>query len=80
VLGYITAGAVVALCAMFGANDLIPALTIAVLAWAAGPLTVTITNALFIKFDPLVTAAHAAGYLVRFLLAGIAAALVLPIA
>jgi len=76
-VGYVTAGCVVALCAMFGAKDLAPALTIAVLAWAAGPLTVVVTNGLFIKFDPLVGAAHAVGYLVRFLLAGAAAGIAL---
>lgn len=80
IAGYITAGCVVALCAMFHARDIRAALAIAVLAWAAGPLVVVVTNGFFIKFDPLVSAAHAAGYLARFLLAGVAAALVLPVA
>jgi Protein of unknown function (DUF1761) len=79
-LAYVTASAVVVLCALAGANDLKAALTVAVLAWAAGPLAVVITNGLFIKIDPLITVMHCVGYLVRFLLAGIAVAVVLPAA
>jgi hypothetical protein len=32
-----------------------------------------VVNGFFIKLDPLITVAHSAGYLVRFLLAGLAA-------
>ncbi len=75
-LAYVTAAAVVLLCAFAHASDLKSALILAVLAWAAGPLVGTITNNIWIKFDPAVTAAHCAGYLVRFLLAGAAYALI----
>jgi hypothetical protein len=76
-LGFITAACVIGLCAMLGASGLKGALTIAVLAWAAGPLVVTITNNLWIKIDPVVTLAHCLGYLARFLIAGVAAWIVL---
>jgi Protein of unknown function (DUF1761) len=71
-LAFVTAAAVVVLCALTGANDFRSALTVAALAWAAGPLVVVITNGFWIKIDPAVTFAHAMGYLVRFLVAGAA--------
>src|ERR1700689_3055186 len=37
-LGFITSAAVIGLCVMLGASDLKSALTVALLAWAAGPL------------------------------------------
>ena len=75
-LGFVSAAAVVMLCAISGASNLKSALIVAALAWAAGPLVNTVTNNLWIKFDPAVTAAHALGYLVRFLVAGAAYALI----
>jgi len=79
VVGYATPAAVIALCALAGARDYRSALTIAVLAWVAGPLTVTVTNGMWIKFAPMATLWHALGYLARFIIAGIAAAIVLPL-
>jgi hypothetical protein len=76
-LGYVTAAAVVGLCMLCGASGIEPALTIAVLAWIAGPLVGTVTNGIWIKIDPAVTFAHALGYLVRFLIAGLAAGIML---
>jgi hypothetical protein len=76
-LGFITSAAVIGLCLMMGAGDLRSALTVAVLAWMAGPLVVSITNGIWIKIDPAVTFAHCLGYLARFLIAGIAASIVL---
>jgi hypothetical protein len=76
-LGFITAAGVIALCVMMGANDFRSALTVAAIAWAAGPLVVSVTNGFWIRIDPLVTLAHCLGYLVRFLIAGIAAAIAL---
>jgi hypothetical protein len=77
ILGYLSVAAVVMLCAVAGVHDIAGALLLSALAWAAGPLFVLIVNGFFIKFDPLVTAAHSAGYLARFLLAGFAAGLAL---
>ncbi len=78
IVGYLTSAAVVLLCMFIGANDIFPALCVAFLAWVAGPLVMQITNGFWIKSDPAITAAHAAGYLARFLIAGLAAAIVLP--
>jgi len=48
-------------------------LVVALLAWIAGPLVMQVTNGFWIKFDPLLTLSHSIGYLVRFLIAGVAA-------
>jgi hypothetical protein len=77
VLGYFSVAAIVALCVVAGVHGIADALVLAALAWAAGPFLVLIVNGLFVKFDPLVTGAHCAGYLARFLLAGVAAGLAL---
>lgn len=76
-VGFITAAGVIALCEMAGATDIKSALAVAVIAWAAGPLAVTITNGFWVKIDPYVTFAHATGYLARFVIAGLAAAIAL---
>lgn len=72
-LGFITAAAVVLLCVYAGVTSITGGLTVAALAAAAGPLVTTITNGMWIRIDPAVTATHAIGYIVRFLIAGIAA-------
>jgi hypothetical protein len=77
-LDYVSAGAIVFLCMWLGATAIWPALSVAVVVWIAGPLAMQITNGLFIKFDPLLTLSHALGWLVRFLMAGLAAGIALP--
>lgn len=72
-LGYVTAGGIVALCVVAGVRGFAPALLLAAIAWLAGPLIVLVTNGLWIKLDPRVTLAHALGWLARFLIAGVAA-------
>jgi hypothetical protein len=52
-------------------------LVVALLAWIAGPLIVLVINGTFIKLDPRITIAHAAGYLARMLLAGASAGIAL---
>ncbi|HEY2034355.1 MAG TPA: DUF1761 family protein [Rhizomicrobium sp.] len=76
-LGFITAAAVVLLCIYAGVTSIGGGLTVAGLAAAAGPLVTTITNGLWVKIDPAVTAAHTVGYIVRFLIAGLAAGIAL---
>jgi hypothetical protein len=76
-LGFITSAAVVALCIYAGVTTMKGALIVAALAAAAGPLVTTITNGMWIKIDPAVTAAHTAGYIVRFIIAGVAAGIAL---
>jgi hypothetical protein len=77
VLGFITSAAVIGLCIYAGVTSIKGALIVAALAAAAGPLVTTITNGMWIKIDPTVTAAHTIGYIVRFLVAGVAAGIVL---
>jgi Mg/Co/Ni transporter MgtE len=72
-LGFVTAAAVVLLCVFAGVTSITGGLIVAALAAAAGPLVTTITNGMWIRIDPAVTAAHTLGYIVRFLIAGIAA-------
>jgi hypothetical protein len=76
-LGYVTSAGVILLCMFVGATSMRAALTVAVLAWGAGPLVMQVTNGFWIKFDPLLTLSHSLGYLVRFLIAGAAASLAL---
>ena len=76
-IGFITAAGVIALCELAGAASITAALTVAVIAWAAGPLVVTVTNGFWVRIDPQVTFAHAVGYLARFVIAGIAAGVAL---
>jgi hypothetical protein len=77
VLGYFSAAAIIAICALAGVHGIVAALVLATLAWAAGPALVLIVNGFFIKLDPLITVAHCAGYLARFLIAGLAAGIAL---
>jgi len=78
IIGFITAAGVIALCAITGTHGLKADLILAAIAWAAGPLVVCITNGLWVRIDPAVTFAHSVGYLVRFLIAAVAASFVLP--
>jgi hypothetical protein len=74
-LDFVTAAAVVILCIYAGVHSIKGALIVAALAAAAGPLVTTVTNGFWIRIDSSVTAAHTAGYIVRFLIAGAAYAL-----
>ncbi|HEV2866059.1 MAG TPA: hypothetical protein VGX37_06055 [Allosphingosinicella sp.] len=73
----VTAGAFVALAVKLGQTDYVGALKLAAMVWLIGPLPLLLANFLFIKIDPLVTASHSAGWLVKLLLCGAAAALLL---
>ncbi len=77
IIGYVMSGAIVALCALAHAQGIVAGLEIAVLAWAAGPLTILVINGFFIKLDPKITFAHCLGWLARMVLAGGAAGYVL---
>ena len=75
VLCLLTSVAFVALANMLGQVDLPGALKLAAMIWLIAPLPLLVTNALFIKIDPLVTASHAAGWLVKLLLIAVATAI-----
>jgi hypothetical protein len=71
----LTSVAFVALASMLGDVDLPGTLKLAAMVWLIAPLPLLVTNALFIKIDPLVTASHAAGWLVKLLLIAVATAI-----
>jgi hypothetical protein len=73
-LALLTAGAFVALAAKLGQTDMRGALKLAAMIWLIGPLPLLLGNALFIRVDNLVTATHAAGWLVKLLLVAAATA------
>lgn len=74
ILCLLTSTAFVALAEMLGAVDLIGALKLGAMIWLIAPLPLLIANSVFIKIDPLVTTTHAAGWLVKLLLIGVATA------
>ena len=77
ILCLVTSVAFVALASMLGRVELLGTITLAAMIWLIAPLPLLITNSLFIKIDPLVTAAHAAGWLVKLLLIAIATAILI---
>jgi hypothetical protein len=77
VLCLLTSVAFVMLANMLGRTDLIGTLELAGMVWLIAPLPLLVTNGLFIKIDPLVTASHAAGWLVKLLLIGLATAVLI---
>ncbi|HWA03628.1 MAG TPA: hypothetical protein VG819_08870 [Rhizomicrobium sp.] len=77
-LSFITAAAVVALCAMAGVDGIWSGIKVAFIAWLAGPFVQVVTTQIWVRMDWHVSVAHALGYLARFLIAGIAAGIVLP--
>ncbi len=77
-LALITSAAFVALAWKLRQTDMQGALKLAAMVWLIGPLPLLLANALFIKIDHLVTATHAAGWLVKLMLIGAATAYFLP--
>lgn len=77
ILSLVTAVAFVTLAEMLGPFDLAGALKLAAMIWLIAPLPLLVANSLFIKIDPLVTASHAIGWLVKLLLIAIATALII---
>ena len=73
-LALVTSAAFVALAWKTRETELMPALKLAAMIWLIGPLPLLLANGLFIKIDPLVTASHAAGWLVKLLLIAAATA------
>jgi len=79
-LGYVTAAGVIALCAMVGVSDVWGGIKVAFIAWLAGSFVQVATTQIWVRIDTRVSLAHALGYLARFLIAGIAAGVALPMA
>jgi hypothetical protein len=78
-LAYVTAATVVVLCAMVHAQTISECVLVASLMGIGGPVVVSITTGFWVKIDPLVTAAHCAGYFARFLISGVAAGVALSV-
>jgi hypothetical protein len=76
-LPFVTCGAFVYLAAWLRVSSLGDAMKIAVLAWIVGPLPLILTNAAFIKLHRVFVVSYSVGWLVKLLIAGIAAWLVL---
>jgi len=79
-LGYVTAAAVMWLCALAGVDSVASGIKIAVIAWLAGSFVQVATTHIWVRIDPKVSLAHGLGYLARFVIAGIAAGIALPMA
>lgn len=73
-LTLVTSSAFVALAWKLHQTDFSGNLKLAAMIWLIGPLPLLLANALFIKIDHLVTASHAAGWLVKLLLIAAATA------
>jgi len=69
-IGYVMTAAIFVLCALAGARTIEAGLTIAAIAWIAGPLGIIVINGFFIKIAPQITFSHCVGYLARFAIAG----------
>ena len=79
-LGFITAAAVMWLCALAGVAGVMSGIKIAFIAWLAGSFVQVATTHIWVRIDPMVSLAHGLGYLARFVIAGIAAGIALPMA
>jgi hypothetical protein len=79
-LGFITAAAVMALCAMAGVDNVMSGIKVGFIAWLAGSFVQVATTQIWVRIDPAVSVAHGVGYLARFVIAGIAAGIALPMA
>lgn len=73
----LTAAGFALLAYRLGTTHLKPSLELAAMIWLIAPLPLLIANALFIKIDWMVTASHAAGWLAKLLLCGLAVSLFL---
>lgn len=80
VLGVITSASVVFVCHLAGNPGLMRDLAIALAMYLAGPFALLLINFQFVKCDLWVLVSHNLGYLARFLIAGAAAGLILPLA
>jgi hypothetical protein len=80
IVSYLTAAAIVVLCAYTNSNTITGGLIIALLVWLGGSLVVTVTSGLWVKTDPMLTVMHSLGHLARTSIAGVAGAVALQLA
>ncbi len=63
-----------------GVDGVMSGLKVACIAWLPGSVVQVATTHIWVRIDPMVSVAHALGYLARFIIAGIAAGIALPMA
>ena len=71
-LPFLTCSVFVLVCAQLHLRSFGAALNLAVAIWLIGPLPLTIANSLFLKLTSTIATAHALGWLVKLILAGLA--------
>jgi hypothetical protein len=76
-LPFLTCGVFALVCARLHLYSYSAATKLALGIWLIGPLPLTVANALFMKLTPAIAVAHALGWLLKLVLAGLAVALVL---
>lgn len=77
VLPFLTCAVFTMVCARLHVDSYGASLKLAVAIWLIGPLPLTIANTLFVKLTPAVATAHALGWLVKLVQAGLAVSLIL---
>ena len=74
-LPFLTCSILVLLCARLHLSSYTATLKLAVAIFLIGPLPLLTANSLFMKITPAIAVAHALGWMVKLILAGLAAAL-----
>src|SRR5208283_2840916 len=72
-LPFLTCGVFACVCARLGLLSLAGAMKLAVAVWLIGPLPLILTNAAFMKLHRVFVASYATGWLVKLMIAGVAA-------
>jgi hypothetical protein len=72
-LGFVTCAAFILFSGHLGLRSYSQTLSAALAIWTIAPLPLIVTNALFMKFHPILAASHASGWLVKLCVAGLAA-------
>jgi len=72
-LPFLTCGVFVAVTAWLGVHSVATGATLAAAIWLIGPLPLTLTNAAFMKLHRVFVASYATGWLVKLVIAGVAA-------
>lgn len=72
VVGLVSCAVYVLVCSGLGIHTWRATLKLGVAAWAMGPLPILVQNLMWTKVHPQITAAHLAGWLVRFLVCAVA--------
>jgi len=71
VLGLVSCAAFIYLCVLTNMLTAKAALTLAIIAWLAGPLPLIRTNIAWIKMHPLIGVSHSLGWLARFVVSAL---------